>query len=92
MGWEVDFCAGFRFIFTALAATEFLGANRTDDVIYSVLPFYKAENIATSIGPAIVNGVPAVVKKDFSAEDYFRDCALHRCTVRRLIMKGHFTF
>lgn len=71
-----------RFIFTALASTEFLNANKNNDVIYSVLPFYKAENIASTLGPTILKGVKAVIKKEFSVNDYFKDCKVHKCTVR----------
>lgn len=73
---------GDRFIFTALASAEFLEAKKGKDTIYSVLPFYKAENIATALGPTIVTGVKAVLKKKFSAADYFKDCKLYNCTVR----------
>lgn len=84
-----------RFIFTALAAVEVLDAKKDADVMYSVLPFYKAENLSTCLGPTLLGGVKAVIKKKFSVDDYFKDCKLYNCTVSTIIsgcLRQHWSF
>lgn len=74
----------YRLIFTAIATTYMLKLQKEEDKIYNILPLYNLENIMTGIGPSITNGIPIVLRKSFSAENYFRDCKKLKCTASHL--------
>ena len=53
------------------------------DVWYNALPLYHSSGGMIAAANLIVNGVPQVVRKRFSASKYFEDCAKYNATVGR---------
>ena len=62
-------------------AELYLANLRKDDVIYNALPMYHASGGAFGVAPALVLGIPVVIRKKFSASAYFSDCLKYKCTV-----------
>lgn len=62
-------------------AELYLAQLRQDDIIYNPLPMYHASGGAFGVAPALVLGIPVVLKKKFSASAYFSDCLKYKCTV-----------
>lgn len=69
-----------RYVFIA-AGIHYLGAFRDDDVYYTPLPLYHTAGGVMSVGQALLFGSTVVLRKKFSASNYFADCAAHKCTV-----------
>jgi solute carrier family 27 fatty acid transporter 1/4 len=57
-------------------------ALKPDDVVYCPLPLYHSAGAALGIGQAILSGISVVIRRKFSASQYFPDCVRHNCTVR----------
>jgi fatty-acyl-CoA synthase len=51
------------------------------DRIYCVLPLYHATGGLCAVGAALLNGGTLVLKKKFSASQFWDDIAEHRCTM-----------
>lgn len=66
-------------------AVLYLARLREDDIIYNPLPMYHASGGAFGVAPALVLGIPVVIRKKFSASSYFSDCVKYKCTVGNYI-------
>ncbi|KAH8401062.1 hypothetical protein KR009_002760 [Drosophila setifemur] len=73
-----------RFIFMS-AGTFYMLKLTTDDVVYNPLPLYHTAGGIVGIGNAIINGSTVVLRRKFSAKNFWLDCSRHNCTVAQYI-------
>jgi len=57
-------------------------ALKPSDIVYCPLPLYHSAGGALGVGKAILSGITVVIRRKFSASQYFADCMQHNCTVR----------
>ena len=53
----------------------------TDDVVYVSLPIYHGNGTFIGIGSAIVSGATVVLRRRFSATNFWKECIEFNCTV-----------
>ncbi|XP_044296068.1 long-chain fatty acid transport protein 4 [Varanus komodoensis] len=58
---------------------------RPDDVIYDCLPLYHSAGNIVGIGQCIIHGLTVVIRKKFSASQFWDDCVKYNCTVVQYI-------
>ncbi|XP_023171232.1 long-chain fatty acid transport protein 4 [Drosophila hydei] len=73
-----------RFLFMAAGAFYMLKLNR-DDVVYNPLPLYHTAGGIVGVGNALLNGCTVVLRKKFSASNFWSDCSMYNCTVAQYI-------
>lgn len=73
-----------RYVFIA-AGIHYIGNMRDSDVYYTPLPLYHTAGGVMSVGQALLFGSTVVMRKKFSASQYFADCAAHKCTVSTVV-------
>ena len=56
-------------------------SNSPSDVIYMSLPLYHSGGLTIGMGMAFAFGSKTIVRKKFSASNFFRDCAKYKVTV-----------
>lgn len=54
---------------------------RASDVLYTPLPLYHTAGGLLGIGQALLYGNTVVLRRKFSASQFWDDCKLHQCTV-----------
>lgn len=69
-----------RFVFIA-AAIHYLADFKHKDIFYTPLPLYHTAAGIMTAGQAIIFGSTVVIRKKFSASNYFQDCQKYKCTV-----------
>ncbi len=52
-----------------------------DDIVYVALPIYHGNGGMIGLGTAIIRGNTCVLRKRFSASNFWKDCIDHHCTV-----------
>lgn len=68
------YCAGgFTFFETS-------GLKRDKDIVYLTLPIYHANGAIIGVGAAIVSGATVVLRKKFSASNFWSECIRYNCT------------
>lgn len=70
-----------RFLFAVYALFHGLVVS-SEDVLYSPLPMYHTAAGLMVTGCAATEGASTVARKKFSASQFWRDCAVHKVTVR----------
>ena len=55
---------------------------RASDVLYTPLPLYHTAGCLLGIGQALLYGNTVVLRRKFSASQFWDDCKLYQCTVR----------
>jgi len=55
---------------------------RSDDRIYDSLPLYHTAGGICGAGQALLCGITVVLRKRFSASNFWSDCIRYECTVR----------
>ncbi|XP_067001453.1 long-chain fatty acid transport protein 4 [Anabrus simplex] len=73
-----------RFIFIA-AAMSWLSWFRSNDRFYMALPLYHTAGGVMSIGQALIFGSTVVIRRKFSASQYFPDIRKYDCTIAQYI-------
>ncbi|KAH8384813.1 hypothetical protein KR093_009014 [Drosophila rubida] len=73
-----------RFLFMA-AGTFYMLQLQRDDVVYNPLPLYHTAGGIVGVGNALLNGSTVVLRKKFSASNFWSDCSRHNCTVAQYI-------
>ncbi|XP_023328130.1 long-chain fatty acid transport protein 4 [Eurytemora carolleeae] len=58
---------------------------QTDDRVYSALPMYHSSSMWMAVGAAINVGCSVIVRKKFSASNYWEDCARYKATCAQYI-------
>lgn len=69
-----------RYVFLAGAIGYQVGF-KNNDRYYTPLPLYHTAGGAMAIGQAILYGSCVVIRKKFSASNYFSDISKYKCTV-----------
>lgn len=69
-----------RYIFIA-AGFHYVANFERDDIYYTPLPLYHTAGGVMSVGQALLFGSTVVIRKKFSASNYFPDCQKYKCTV-----------
>ena len=54
---------------------------RPDDVVYCTLPLYHTNGGMLSSGQMLFTGATLVIRKKFSASNFWLDCIKYKCTV-----------
>ncbi|KAJ1355222.1 hypothetical protein KIN20_012545 [Parelaphostrongylus tenuis] len=74
----------FRYYFMAMGSGRSFGI-RENDVIYITMPMYHSAAGIMGIGSLIVFGTSAVIRRKFSASNFWKDCVKYRCTASQYI-------
>ncbi|XP_055383921.1 long-chain fatty acid transport protein 1-like [Condylostylus longicornis] len=73
-----------RYIFIC-AGIHYTLNMKIDDIFYTPLPLYHTAGGIMSIGQSLIFGSTVVIRKKFSATNYFSDCIKYNCTVSQYI-------
>lgn len=73
-----------RFLFMS-AGSYYMLKMSSEDVVYDPLPLYHTAGGIVGVGNAILNGSTVVLRKKFSARNFWLDCDRHNCTVAQYI-------
>lgn len=73
-----------RFLFMS-AGTFYMLRLSSDDIVYNSLPLYHTAGGIVGVGNALLNGCTVVMRKKFSASNFWSDCSRHKCTVAQYI-------
>ncbi len=57
---------------------------RKEDVLYTPLPLYHTAGGMLGVGQALLYGNTVVLRRKFSASQFWDDCKLYGCTVRAM--------
>ncbi|KAK6759522.1 hypothetical protein RB195_021231 [Necator americanus] len=74
----------FRYYFMAMGAGRSFEITG-NDVIYITMPMYHSAAGIMGIGSMIVFGTSAVIRKKFSASNFWKDCVKFNCTASQYI-------
>lgn len=56
-----------------------------DDVVYDCLPLYHAAGNIVGVGQCLLHGMTVVIRKKFSASQFWEDCVKYNCTIIQYI-------
>lgn len=73
-----------RYMFMAVAVHEMVGI-RSTDIIYNPLPLYHTAGGILGVGNVFLFGNTMVLRKKFSATNFWTDCIKYNCTVAQYI-------
>ncbi|VDL70208.1 unnamed protein product [Nippostrongylus brasiliensis] len=71
----------FRYFYIATGGECAFGVKPRTDRIYVCLPLYHTSAGVLGIGQTIIHGATCVIRKKFSASNFWKDCVVHKCTV-----------
>ncbi|KAK5976546.1 Long-chain fatty acid transport protein 4 [Trichostrongylus colubriformis] len=74
----------FRYYFMAMGAGKAFDIVG-DDIVYITMPLYHSAAGIMGIGSVIVYGTTAVIRKKFSASNFWKDCVKYNCTASQYI-------
>ncbi|WKY14165.1 hypothetical protein Q1695_000036 [Nippostrongylus brasiliensis] len=74
----------FRYYFMAMGAGRAFGLVNKD-IVYITMPMYHSAAGIMGIGSLIVLGTTAVIRKKFSASNFWKDCVKYNCTASQYI-------
>ncbi|VDM52859.1 unnamed protein product [Angiostrongylus costaricensis] len=74
----------FRYYFMAMGAGRSFGV-KENDVVYITMPMYHSAAGIMGIGSLIVFGTSVVIRRKFSASNFWKDCVKYRCTASQYI-------
>ncbi|WKY16481.1 hypothetical protein Q1695_001267 [Nippostrongylus brasiliensis] len=75
----------FRYFYIATGGECAFGVKPRTDRIYVCLPLYHTSAGVLGIGQTIIHGATCVIRKKFSASNFWKDCVEHKCTVSQYI-------
>lgn len=73
-----------RFIFTATGVHYMTDLNE-NDIYYNPLPLYHSAGGMVGVGQGIMFGITVVLRRKFSASNFWNDCKKYKCTVAHYI-------
>ncbi|XP_060518623.1 long-chain fatty acid transport protein 4-like [Cylas formicarius] len=73
-----------RFMFIVIGVHAMVGI-KGDDVYYNPLPLYHSAGGMVAAGQTVIFGVTNVLRKKFSATNYWSDCRKYKCTISNYI-------
>lgn len=62
-------------------AIRIFSGTETNDVVYVTLPLYHTNGGVLALGQMIFNGSAIVLRRKFSATNFWTDCIKEKCTV-----------
>lgn len=65
---------------------HFMTNLQLDDIVYDPLPLYHSAGGMVGVGQMLLRGITVVLRKKFSATNFWIDCNKYNCTVRKRIM------
>ncbi|EFP08561.1 hypothetical protein GCK72_014299 [Caenorhabditis remanei] len=74
----------FRYYSIAVGAAKSFGI-RSSDRMYVSMPIYHTAAGILGVGQALLGGSSCVIRKKFSASNFWRDCVKYDCTVSQYI-------
>ena len=75
----------FRFFYMSYGVNQCFGI-KTSDVLYDTLPLYHSAGGILGVGQAIHTGTTIVIRRKFSASQFWADCVKYNCTVSRTVL------
>ncbi len=76
-------------VFTTGTSLGTIFGVRPDDVVYVSLPLYHTSGFAIGIALMLFRGCTVVIRKKFSASNFWDDCVHYKCTVSLDILSSH---
>ncbi|XP_046376251.2 long-chain fatty acid transport protein 4-like [Haliotis rufescens] len=73
-----------RFYYMSTAIRHFFSIS-SSDVLYDTLPLYHTAGGILGIGQAFIGGVTVVIRRKFSASQFWSDCTKYNCTIAQYI-------
>ncbi|XP_017878771.2 long-chain fatty acid transport protein 4 [Ceratina calcarata] len=73
-----------RFMLMSCGVNSMLDLKPTDR-IYNALPLYHTAGGVIGVGQALLKGIPVVLRRKFSASNFWTDCIHYECTVAQYI-------
>ncbi|KAK6194722.1 hypothetical protein SNE40_000300 [Patella caerulea] len=73
-----------RYFYMALAI-QFFHHITSEDILYDTLPLYHTAGGILGIGQAILGGTTVVIRRKFSASQFWTDCIKYNCTMAQYI-------
>ncbi|GMT31357.1 hypothetical protein PFISCL1PPCAC_22654 [Pristionchus fissidentatus] len=74
----------FRYYWMAMGAGEAFGIKH-DDRVYITMPVYHSAAGILGVGSTIVKGTTIVIRKKFSASNFWKDAVAYKCTASQYI-------
>ncbi|CAD6189220.1 unnamed protein product [Caenorhabditis auriculariae] len=74
----------FRYYWISMGSVNSFGL-KSDDVIYITMPMYHSAAGIMGIGSIISLGTTVVIRKKFSASNFWKDCVKYNCTASQYI-------
>ena len=68
-------------LFSTGAGMSMLMGCQSQDIIYCTLPFYHSSASMIATGMFFYTGATLVMRRKFSASQFWNDCVKHKCTV-----------
>ncbi|CAO2598388.1 Long-chain fatty acid transport protein 4 [Lemmus lemmus] len=69
-----------------MAALVYYGFRmRPDDIVYDCLPLYHSAGNIVGIGQCLLHGMTVVIRRKFSASQFWHDCIKYNCTIVQYI-------
>lgn len=65
-------------------AVYLCGGVTQNDILYDPLPLYHTAGGVIGVGEVVLMGVTLVLRKKFSASNYWKDCAKYKATVSNI--------
>lgn len=78
----IHFCVLVGRAFFAATGMAELVRLTTSDIVYDPLPLYHTAGGILGVGQTLFAGIPTVIRRKFSANQYWSDCIKYGCTVR----------
>ncbi|KAK6618734.1 hypothetical protein RUM43_013125 [Polyplax serrata] len=69
-----------RYLFMSVGVRVMLRV-QDDDILYNPLPLYHASGVIIASGQSLLGGSTVVIRKKFSASNFWQDCIASKCTV-----------
>lgn len=73
-----------RAFFAATGMAQMIGLT-TSDIVYDPLPLYHTAGGILGVGQTLFAGIPSVIRRKFSATQYWSDCIKYGCTAGQYI-------
>nr|KAG5710616.1 hypothetical protein BaRGS_013262 [Batillaria attramentaria] len=73
-----------RFFYMSFGITTMYGI-RSSDIIYDTLPLYHTAGGVLGVGQVVHRGATVVIRRKFSASQFWTDCVKYNCTVGQYI-------
>ncbi|RZC37226.1 long-chain fatty acid transport protein 4-like [Asbolus verrucosus] len=73
-----------RFMFMALGL-NYMTSLKENDILYDPLPLYHSAGGMVGVGQCLLKGITVVIRRKFSASNFWNDCVKFKCTAAQYI-------